>query len=198
MAKGSGKGSEFEREICKQLSLWWTDQERDDIFWRTSQSGGRATQRAKSGKKTFGSYGDIQAVDPIGQPFMNMCSIELKRGYMNWSPMDLIWAQKSNAKIPPPKTLEQFINQSEEDRIKAGVPYFFIIAKRDRKREVAIIPIKLYSDIRAYYGVMPIPHVLLRTSGEHDVCIMRLETFLDWCQPEFFADQRPPSKRRRR
>ena len=36
------KGSEFEREMCKCLSLWWTDSKRDDVFWRSAQSGGRA------------------------------------------------------------------------------------------------------------------------------------------------------------
>ncbi len=59
------KGSNFEREICKLLSLWWTNDKRDDIFWRTSGSGARATTRSKTKQKTFGQYGDVQATDPI-------------------------------------------------------------------------------------------------------------------------------------
>ena len=44
----SQKGGAWEREFSKYLSLWITEGERDDVFWRSSQSGGRATQRAKS------------------------------------------------------------------------------------------------------------------------------------------------------
>ena len=32
---GKQKGSAFEREICKKLSLWFTENERDDIFFRS-------------------------------------------------------------------------------------------------------------------------------------------------------------------
>ena len=71
MAKAS-KGSAFEREISKSLSLWYTEGERDDIFWRSSQSGGRATTRAKKGKKTAASYGDITALDNRGEPFTDL------------------------------------------------------------------------------------------------------------------------------
>jgi len=42
------KGSSFEREICTILSKWWTNNERDDVFWRTAGSGARATTRSKN------------------------------------------------------------------------------------------------------------------------------------------------------
>ena len=73
------KGSAFEREIAKLLSLWWSDCERDDIFWRTQTSGARATSRKRRGQDTFGQYGDIQACDPVGQPLLDCCIIEIKR-----------------------------------------------------------------------------------------------------------------------
>jgi hypothetical protein len=83
MAKSS-KGSSFEREVCKLLSLWWTQDlnpPRDDVFWRTSQSGGRATERMKKNVATAYSSGDVTFIDPIGQPFIDALMIELKRGY---------------------------------------------------------------------------------------------------------------------
>jgi len=40
------KGGEFERDISRFLSRWWTYGERDDVFWRTSASGARATTRS--------------------------------------------------------------------------------------------------------------------------------------------------------
>ena len=67
---GHAKGSQFERTVCKDLSLWWTKGKRDDVFWRTSGSGARAKTRSKTGEKTFGQYGDVQATDPIGQPLI--------------------------------------------------------------------------------------------------------------------------------
>ena len=104
----SNKGGNFERLICKQMGLWWTDGERDDIFWRTSQSGGRATTRSKSGKQTFGQYGDISATDPIGQPLLDACSFELKIGYKKWSYQDSV---DKSLKKAAEQTIEKFIKQ---------------------------------------------------------------------------------------
>ena len=53
------KGPSFEREVCEKLSLWWTDGKRDDVFMRTSGSGGKATARRKKGKDTPFQGGDI-------------------------------------------------------------------------------------------------------------------------------------------
>ena len=72
------KGSAFEREMATAFSLWWTDGERDDIFWRTQGSGGRATNRAKKGKKTCYQYGDMTFTDPIGKPLIEYASFEFK------------------------------------------------------------------------------------------------------------------------
>src|SRR5271166_5739903 len=87
------KGSQFERDICRKLSLWWTQDQsppNDAVFWRTSNSGGRATTRKKLGKKTKGQYGDITAIDPIGQPLIDFVTIEIKRGYNKASIIDLL------------------------------------------------------------------------------------------------------------
>lgn len=129
----AGKGSAFEREICKRLSAWWSlglgQEERSDIFWRSSQSGGRATQRAKSGRKTFGSYGDIAAVDPIGQPLIQMFTIELKRGSSHGCPGDLLDFKEDNRKHPWMKCLAQAVRSHEA----AGSKAWLMICKRDRR-----------------------------------------------------------------
>lgn len=80
MKKGGGKskGSEFERSICKKLSSWATNGERDDIFWRTSLSGGRATVNLKKGKINQQHVGDICAIDAIGYEFTDIFYTELK------------------------------------------------------------------------------------------------------------------------
>jgi len=86
MKKGGGKnkGSQFERDISKKLSLWWTQDlpiPRDDVFWKTSGSGGRATNRTKNKKKTVYEYGDITFTDPVGKPLIDCFLIECKKGY---------------------------------------------------------------------------------------------------------------------
>lgn len=79
------KGGEYERDISRFLSLWWTRGERDDIFWRTSASGARATARAAKFKKTKYDYGDITFTDPIAKLMLDLMVIEAKRGYTNTS-----------------------------------------------------------------------------------------------------------------
>jgi hypothetical protein len=120
------KGSNFEREVAKQLSLWWTGGSRDDIFWRSCISGGRATQRKKFGKATYGSYGDIAAVDPIGEPLLRMWTIELKRGQGHGQVMALI-ERKSKVQRPFEKALCQAYRSSRDAKSRG----WMLICRRD-------------------------------------------------------------------
>jgi hypothetical protein len=72
------KGSAFERKICRLLSLWVTGGTDDSLFWRSSQSGGRATSRKKAGKDLANQAGDICAIDPAGFGFTNTFFVECK------------------------------------------------------------------------------------------------------------------------
>ena len=78
---GKSKGGNFEREVAVLLSRWWTDGERDDVFYRSQSSGGRFTSRKKIGKDTALQGGDITASDPIGEPLVKKWSLEIKTGY---------------------------------------------------------------------------------------------------------------------
>lgn len=131
-----GKGSKFERDVCKQLSLWWTDNKRDDIFWRTSGSGARAKTRSKKGNSTFGQYGDVQATDPIGQPLIDLCTIEIKKGYFKHSYFDLIDKLSSETKLPH----IEFMNQVITDTYNAKTYSWLLITKRDRKETLIAMP----------------------------------------------------------
>jgi hypothetical protein len=75
---GKAKGAQFEREVCKALSLWISDGKREDIFWRSAMSGGRATVAAKRGAKLSAQVGDISAVDPMGAAFIAHNIVECK------------------------------------------------------------------------------------------------------------------------
>ena len=137
----ANKGSSFEREICKKLSLWWTNTQNDDIFWRTSGSGARATTRAKKGLGTFGQAGDIQAVNPIGQPFINIFTTELKRGYPT-ATLSNIFDASPNVKH---QEITKFITQAEASRKQANSLSWLIIHKRDRRRTTVILPLVIAS-----------------------------------------------------
>jgi len=75
---GKAKGGEFERQICKKLSLWVSNNLQDDLFWRSAMSGGRATIRRKKGKETASGHGDITAVTPEGNKLTDYFVIECK------------------------------------------------------------------------------------------------------------------------
>jgi len=142
---GHGKGSAFERAICKRLSLWWTGGERDDVFWRSATSGARATTRSRQGKSTFGQYGDIQATDPIGQPLLDMCTIELKCGYGKASVADVLDKPMNGAQQP----WEKWVEQAIADAKKADVAYWMLITRRDRREALIFIP-HILSDLLLY------------------------------------------------
>lgn len=141
--RGRGKGSQFERDLCRELSLWWTRRKRDDVFWRTSQSGGRSKTRLKSGKRTFGQYGDVQAVDPRGRPFLEVVTIEAKKGYGNESVWNAVDKLPRGGKLCPSQW-ERFLAQVLQDMTNADTPFWMLFHKRDSRANVVFIPEALY------------------------------------------------------
>ena len=145
MAKGMSKGSAYERKICKQLSLWWTDGNRDDVFWRTQGSGARATTRGKSGKSTFGQYGDVQATDPIGSPFTELLTVEIKRGYSQNTFADLI-ERHQNPKVKK-CMFQKFIGQAEKECDVAKTYAWLLICKRNARTPIVVMPSYFFYNI---------------------------------------------------
>ena len=76
---GKQKGAQFERDMCVTLSRWLTYGDKDDIFWRSAMSGGRATvAHNKYGKRLSNQVGDISCIDPIGNYFISTFAPECK------------------------------------------------------------------------------------------------------------------------
>lgn len=130
------KGSNFERELCKQISLWWSDGASDAVFWRTSNSGGRATVRGRKGKQTTNQAGDLCAIDPVGQPFVKAITTEIKRGYSKHTLADLLDKPASAAL----QVYEEWIMQAEQSQCLAGAKTWLIIARRDRREAMVYLP----------------------------------------------------------
>lgn len=136
------KGSSYEREISTLLSLWWSNQKYDDIFWRTAGSGGRATSRRSRGKSYRGREGDIGADDPSGRPMTRVFHIELKRGY-NRETLNEITDHGGMTK-PADASLEKWIYKISKrgDR----TPFWILIHKRDRRTAMIFFPHKLLEE----------------------------------------------------
>jgi len=181
MAKGKGSG--FEREISKMLSHWWSGGERDDIFWRSSQSGGRATTRSKAGLRTAGSYGDITALHDSGIPLLRFFCIELKRGYT--ADIDILDILDSKKAVPQ---LIGFWRKAEEDRASARSAYSLLIFKRDRKHAVCLISGDCMTILQEYQGDYESTEIhLFPTALGKWLVAVRLDEFLDWLDPATIA-----------
>lgn len=179
------KGSQFERDICRQLSLWWSDGKHDDLFWRTSQSGGRATVRGRKGLGTRGHCGDICSTDSEGEPLTRLITFELKRGYNTATVHDLI----DRAKKDRPKVYETWIAQAHAAAQRAGTPFWCIIHRRDKRLPTVTLPRSLILKLVGFGGTAekdwPRPYTSGRLLVKHDtgwtfwnVVTMRLDYFL--------------------
>jgi hypothetical protein len=80
------KGASYERAICKRLSMWVSNLHRQDCFWRSAMSGGRATVlgkfRAGGHRNTRPKHdahaGDIVATHPLGNLLCQNFVVECK------------------------------------------------------------------------------------------------------------------------
>jgi len=174
----SQKGSAFEREICKKLSLWWSDGERDDIFWRTSGSGARATTRRKQGKRTRYESGDISFRDPVGKLFVDFFLLELKRGYSaGISVLDLI--DKGTGKKP---LLLQWQEKLEKEREAIQRSWTLIIFRRNNRRTCLLMDIELYKLLEGECGGFNSDAIFIDRITFRWV-IISLADFFDWVSP---------------
>lgn len=80
MRKGGGKvkGAAFERQVCKMLSAMMSGGQREDLFWRSAMSGGRATVGHRRGALHRAQAGDISAIDAAGAELTDLFYIECK------------------------------------------------------------------------------------------------------------------------
>jgi hypothetical protein len=172
------KGSQFERAICKQLSLWWSGNESDDLFWRTAGSGARATVRGRKGKRTRGHCGDICATDKEGEPLVKLITFELKRGYSRFTAADLLDKPKHRCQQP----FENWIEQARESSKHAKTRYWAIIQKRDQREALIWMPEGLFKRLMDEYTGQFIPLMLIETK-QYQICGTTLDCFLSEVDP---------------
>ena len=170
------KGSNFEREIARDLSLWWSNGKRDDIFTRSDSSGARFTQRKKTDKDTAFQSGDIACSDPAGILLLELFSIEVKTGYgkknkdkiVLWDVLDIL---DSDQKIPVIFSLWQ---QCENDAELANKEPMLIF-RRNRRKKCIAFKRSYFSTLELWFGSTDYPIIKLQ-----EICIMNLNNFFNW------------------
>lgn len=187
----SNKGSNYERELCKRLSLWWTADKRDDIFWRSSGSGARAKVRGRAGRNTQGQHGDMAATDPSGKAFIDAFTVEMKRGYSDSTIQDILdMPEKGGVQM-----YEDFFAQTIESYEQAGSKSWLLITKRTRRRDLVWMPMTTYIDLRRGGCLLQRPDFFMRikfiarnkeTKSDTivDTCGMLLDDWLNGAKPE--------------
>jgi hypothetical protein len=175
MAKGSGA----EREIAKDFSLWWTAGERDDTIWRTAGSGARWTTRAKAGKATSNSVGDLSYIDPIAKPLFDLVVIESKIGYDK--SIDVLGVIDSNKK----NVLEEWWVKVENERLQSNRTYSWVVFKRTRKNRCIMTSRRFLNQVSIeMYVNRPAPKSIVFPMAGMLMNIMDFNEFLVWCRPE--------------
>jgi hypothetical protein len=139
------KGGSYEREVCDLLSLWWCGDPDRRIFWRSHSSGGMATVRSKKGKSSHLHCGDIYAMDPAGQPLIDLFAIEVKRGYNadTWhTELD-----RPPRKQMKPQAFERWVVQAADAADNSGAPYWLLVTRRDKKLPLVTLLASAASDL---------------------------------------------------
>lgn len=172
------KGSKFERKMCKKFSMWWTNNKRNDVFWRTSQSGGRATERQKKGEKTAGGYGDMMATHEIAKPFENIFIIEFKKGYdKDVGALILI---DSKQKEP---SLLKWWKKNEKIKVESSRKFGLVIFERNRRHPCIVMTTELFGKLEQYNGQWKQTNLIEINfvSIDSKIVIVPLYPFFNWC-----------------
>lgn len=129
--RGKLKGSEFERDTGRRLSMWLTEGQRSNIFARNVLSGGSFTVTHGKGRETPNIPGDLMAASPLAFEFLSMFSIECK----NNEEIDLAaFLQDKNGKSFLMKTILH-----TEAQAKAHGITWMVIGKRNRQETLVIM-----------------------------------------------------------
>lgn len=186
------KGSIYERQICRKLSLWWTNNSRDDVFYRSDSSGARATSRNFRGRKTSGQYGDVAASDPVGEPLIDLFTIELKKGYSEdgshgrQTKVQSLHTVLDRLPRTKPTKWEEFIFSAIENSEAAGSFSWLLISRRTGKQDIVFMDYERTWDqigSRIFLGVKELDRYMLFPMNAFGIRVTLLATPLD----EFLA-----------
>ena len=194
------KGASFEREICKYLSLWWTEGEFDDVFWR---------KRVRSTRKSVSAefqLGDIKAERPEGEDLLKIFSIELKTGYSGgkkrtnvkqvpWDLLDLIDYRTGSEDVEKKQIIKFWRQCTRDAEVDNKIP--LLIFKRDFHKPIVCIHNNTMNSLEDYQGQYEKRFVIfcpdnytkeqkkLGDKNKDDwLLFFRADDFFEWLDPE--------------
>jgi len=173
--KSKAKGAKYEHEIAKELSLWWSEEERDDIFWSTHSSGARATQRSKQGKNTAYQIGDLTCADPLGKPLLDVFVIECKRGYNKWDILELV--DSPSNKWGEGSIVFEWNKIAMVAKENGKEP--LLIFRRDYKESTVMIRFEMMERLECFCGKVEFERIIYN----NQIAIFRFSDFLLWLPP---------------
>lgn len=172
--RGSRKGGAYERTLSVLLSLWVSSGRREDLFWRTAQSGGRATIGRRKGKDLARTAGDIGAIDPRGEWLCGTFLIEAKHyAQFKW-PQDIYDQSSATPKKKTLRALEIALHTREEAAIHGRRSFLCLV--RENHRPDAILTDSTGLAILSAHGAHKIP--ILITFPEHGIHVLRLDSVI--------------------
>ena len=176
---GQKKGKKYEKDLAKKLSLWWTDGERDDIFYLSSGSGSRFTTRQKLNKSTANSAGDLNALDPIGQPLVDLFVLEAKKGYNK--ELDILKIIDSKKKT---HALIDWLSKSKKEARESGRYHALVLFRRDNHQDSIAMEYMFFARLEPFCGGFQETYLEINLSNLDSYAIMKLDHFLEWCDRE--------------
>lgn len=177
------KGSSFERDTCRALSLWWTHGQRDDVFWRNRT---RVTSKTPNRERQLG---DMTATHTSGLPFIEVFNAELKIGYSKtkagkkhrvipWDLLDLIDGKG--------RTFIGFWEQTLEDAVVSNrIP--MLIFKRDYHTPVVCLfhtDVEKLEDLNNDCMIYPYLSATLGLIYTETIDLYSFDKFFEWLRPE--------------
>ncbi|RLC88849.1 MAG: hypothetical protein DRJ03_01010 [Chloroflexi bacterium] len=182
------KGGRFEGELCRVFSKWLTYDKRDDVFYKTSGSGGRATQRQKLQKQTAFSAGDMSFNDPIGKPFIEYFLVEIKRGY-NTNVIFNSLIDKDHSKTKTPLIIDWF-KKANQERSQNNRKAVMLLMRRDYARTLVVLKYQEYKKFQSSFNnrYKLSNYAILNLQKEYRLTLIAipLDTFLRWFKPKKF------------
>ena len=163
MANGKSKGSAFEREIARFLTLWCSGQTETLHFWRSPGSGSVATV-----SRHMNIGGDIVSLTPEADVFTNLFSVELKKGYPDTDFFHYFKKAKFN--------IESFWRQCCKDAQKANKQPMLIY-----KKPPTIVGVGNFIDVQ-------IPHMTLQFEDLEDLKLYEMKSFFDVVSYKYIQD----------
>ncbi|SRR6266849_2458553 len=178
MRKGGSKqkGASFEREVCVMLSTWITSGTREDVFWRSAMSGGRATAAFAKGRSLGAQVGDLSCIYPKGNRFISTFAVECKF----YAKLDYEGLLTGKGKL-----LAFWAEINEQAKRYNKLP--FLVCRQNRMHPHICLDNAGMQELDLY------DHQTLLISRPEDIFIFNTKHFFKVCKPYVDDDRRPPS-----